>query len=137
MNWNGCITQLDPTEDERGVGFKGRYNLADATTADLVIGGWDIRPTPLGDALYESRVLDYDLVRQVRNQMNKIEILKGIYNPSFVGESQHATATHIVEDATTFFEKVQHLRKDIRDFIQTNEIETSNRIASKSLCRLI
>lgn len=32
------------------------------------VGGdrWDIRATPLGDALYESHVLDYDLVRQVR-----------------------------------------------------------------------
>lgn len=27
---------------------------------------WDIRDTPLGDALYECHVLDYDLVRQVR-----------------------------------------------------------------------
>lgn len=26
---------------------------------------WDIRDTPLGDALYECHVLDYDLVRQV------------------------------------------------------------------------
>ena len=58
-NWNGCISQLEP--QERGVGFKGRYDLADATTA--AIGGWDIRPTPLGDALYESRVLQHDLVR--------------------------------------------------------------------------
>jgi hypothetical protein len=29
-------------------------------------GRWDIRPTPLGEALYECHVLDYDLVRQVR-----------------------------------------------------------------------
>ena len=51
-NWNGCVTQLGPRGDHGGVGFKGRYALADAT--DAAVGGWDIRPTPLGDALYES-----------------------------------------------------------------------------------
>ena len=117
--WNGCVTQLEPRGG--GVGFKGRYPLADATHA--VIGGWDIRPTPLGDALYASRVLDYDLVRQVREEMNEMKILKGIYDPSFLGESQYATATHIVTGATTFFEKVEHLRKDIRSFIEKNNID--------------
>ena len=118
-NWNGCITQLEPRGG--GVGFKGRYDLADATTA--AIGGWDIRPTPLGDALYNCRVLDYDLVRQVRSEMNKIPILPGVYDASFLGESQHATATHTVANATTFFDKVQHLRRDIRKFIKTSEID--------------
>ena len=118
-NWNGCVTQLEPRGG--GVGFKGRYALADATTA--AVGGWDIRPKPLGDALYECRVLDYDLVRQVRDDMNNMEILKGVYDASFLGESQHGTATHIVTSATTFFDKVEHLRKDIRTFIETNKVD--------------
>lgn len=117
--WNGCITQLPPKGG--GVGFKGRYALADATNA--AIGGWDIRPTPLGDALYESRVLDYDLVRQVRDDMNGMEIMKGIYDASFIGESQHETATHIVNGLNSFFEKVEHLRKDIRSFKSKNNID--------------
>lgn len=118
-NWNGCITQIPPKGG--GVGFKGRYELANATTA--AISGWDIRPTPLGDALYESRVLDYDLVRQVREEMNDMPILKGVYDASFLGESQHATATHIVDPNLTLLQKVEHLRKDIRQFIQVNNVD--------------
>jgi len=37
--------------------------------AEMSIGGWEVRETKLGDALYESRVLDYDLVRQVRRDV--------------------------------------------------------------------
>ena len=55
--------------------------------------------------------------------MNNMEILKGVYDASFLGESQHGTATHIVTSATTFFDKVEHLRKDIRTFIETNKVD--------------
>jgi myo-inositol-1-phosphate synthase len=117
--WNGCITQLLPKGG--GVGFRGRYDLADAAVSE--VGGWDIRPTPLGDALYNSRVLEYDLVRQVRDEMNQIHIMKGIYDSSFLGESQYDTATHIVTGLTTLAEKVEHIRKDIRNFIVEKEID--------------
>lgn len=118
-NWNGCITQLEPRG--RGVGFKGRFDLSDVSKA--AISGWDIRPTPLGDALYNSRVLDYDLVRQVRNEMNTIDIWKGVYDASFLGESQHGTAKNIITDATTFLEKVRQIRLDIRNFIKSHGID--------------
>jgi myo-inositol-1-phosphate synthase len=55
--------------------------------------------------------------------MNKMEILKGVYDESFLGESQHPTATHIVTDASTFLEKVEHIRLDIRDFIKNNSVD--------------
>jgi myo-inositol-1-phosphate synthase len=119
-NWNGCITQLSGL----GVGYKDRYpSLANVTTA--AVSGWDIRPTKLGDALYNCRVLDFDLVRQVRRDMNEIAVLPGIYESSFLGETQHATATHIVSIGTSktcWLEKVEHLRNDIRTFIQANEV---------------
>lgn len=118
-NWNGCITQLEPRGG--GVGFKGRFALADASEA--VFGGWDIRPTPLGDALYDCRVVEYDLVRQVREEMNGMGIMKGVYDASFLGESQYATATHIVEGLEGFFAKVEHIRKDIRSFIEKNSVD--------------
>lgn len=120
-NWNGCITQLEPRGIHGGVGFKGRYPLADAGTA--AVGGWDIRSTRLGDALYSSRILDYDLVRQVRDDMNAIPVWKGVYDESFLGESQHESATNIVTDATTFFEKVELIRRDIREFINTQGVD--------------
>mmetsp|Transcript_1547 Transcript_1547/g.2279 ORF Transcript_1547/g.2279 Transcript_1547/m.2279 type:complete len:480 (-) Transcript_1547:1950-3389(-) len=120
-NWNGCITQLEQRGVHGGVGFKGRYPLADVTTA--AVGGWDIRPTPLGECLYTSRILDYDLVRQVRDEMNAIQILKGVYDDSFLGETQHKTATNIVTGQKSFRDKVDHLRKDIRNFISENGVD--------------
>jgi len=118
-NWNGCITQLPPKGG--GVGFSGRYELADATTA--AVGGWDIRSKPLGDALYESRILDYDLVRQVRDEMNTIPIWKGIYDASFLGESQYETATNIVTHKTNWKDRIEHLRLDIRNFKSQHNID--------------
>ena len=120
-SWNGCITQLEPKGLHGGVGFKGRYDLADATMSE--VGGWDIRSTPLGEALYSSRVLEYDLVRQVRDEMNQITIMKGIYDSTFLGESQLNTATHTVTGMNTFAEKVEHIRGDIRNFIDAKGID--------------
>ena len=115
-NWYGCITQIPPRGVHGGVGFKGRYPLADV--AQAAIGGWDVRDTPLGQALYNSRVLNYDLVRQVREEMDGFEIMPGVFDPSFVGETQHATATNVVNanDAATWGSKVNRLRSDIRHF---------------------
>lgn len=77
-------------------------------------GRWDIRPTLLGDALYDSHVLDYDLVSKVRDYMNsEVSILKGVWSPSFIGESQHATATHVVPPMT-HSQSLEHLQEDIR-----------------------
>eukprot|EP00977_Amphora_coffeiformis_P009744 scaffold2246_cov162-Amphora_coffeaeformis.AAC.3 len=119
-NWKGCITQIPPRGVSGGCGFQGRFDLANASHA--AIGGWDIRSKALGDALYECRVLDYDLVRQVRDDLNQWPILKGMYDASFVGETQHATATHIVTHCTTWMDKVNHIRQDIRAFIQEHQV---------------
>jgi myo-inositol-1-phosphate synthase len=120
-NWNGCITQLEPKGVHGGVGFKGLYELSDAGNA--AVGGWDIRSTPLGEALYESRILDYDLVRQVRDELNGIPVWRGLYDESFLGESQHKTATNIIKDANTYLEKVTRIREDIRRFIIDENVD--------------
>lgn len=58
-NWGGCITQLEPKGIHGGVGFRGLYDLADAK--DAAVGGWDIRPTPLGEALYQVKTIPFFL----------------------------------------------------------------------------
>jgi len=120
--WKGCITQPQG-ETNTSCPYSKEYNLALASKA--AIGGWDIRSTPLGDALYDCKVVDYDLVRKVRDEMNAFPIMKGVYNAEFLGESQHATATHIVNpvvDGTTtsysysWMDLVNSVRKDIQTF---------------------
>lgn len=111
-NYLGCITQL-PSKGGSG-GYRERYPLADAN--DAAIGGWDIRPTPLGEALYNARILDFDLVRQVREEMDALRLLPGVWDPDFIGESQHASATHVVGDGDSQQGRLERLRMDIQEF---------------------
>ncbi|KAL7440836.1 hypothetical protein ACHAXH_008982, partial [Discostella pseudostelligera] len=116
-NWFGCLTQIPSRGIHGGVGYRGRVpGLADANNA--IVGGWDIRPTKLGQALYDCRVLEPDLVRQVRNDMDQLEIMAGVWDPSFIGESQHATATHVVsgEDNASTRTRLDRIRRDIRNW---------------------
>ena len=104
-NCLGCITQVGALADQ--------YTFA--PFSELVVGGWDVVPTKLGDALYRSRVLDYDLVRQVRDEMDGMPVMRGVWDPEFYGDSQAAGATHIAPEATRL-EQLARLREDIRSF---------------------
>jgi len=90
----------------------------------LVFGGQDIRPTKPGDALLRDQILDYDLVRQIKDDMNKVKVFRGLYDPRFIGSSQHETATHILtkEEAPSVSEALKCLRADIRYFKWRNGV---------------
>ena len=103
----GCITQ---------VGTLARQHPEFAAFGEVAVGGWDVVPTGLGDALYASRILDYDLVRQVRDEMNEWPVMKGVFDPGFVGDSQHAGATHVRDDVQTRAEQLAAIRADIMRF---------------------
>jgi len=115
-NYNGCITQIPQRGIHGGVGYSDRLDgLACANTA--AVGGWDIRPTKLGDALAQQQILDYDLVRRVREEMNGVEVMRGVYDAAFIGGSQHATATHTRGDCRSSTKRaVETIRTDIREF---------------------
>lgn len=123
-NYNGCITQLNQRGVHGGVGFRDKIpGLADANMA--AIGGWDIRPARLGDALFQGQILDYDLVRQVRDEMNsKYAVFKGYYDPRFIGTSQHEGATHVLTDkeVPNADEALKSIRADIRYFKWKNGV---------------
>lgn len=122
-NYNGCITQLNSKGKFGGVGFKDRISgLADVSMA--AVGGWDIRPAKLGDALLDAQILDYDLVRQVQDEMNKVKVFRGVYDPRFIGSSQHKMATHVLsnDEASNDSEALKCLRADIRYFKWRNGI---------------
>lgn len=129
-NWFGCLTQIGPRGVHgRGVGFRGRYNTDDEVEPlcdanEMALGGWDIRPTKLGQALYDCRVLEPDLVRQVRDEMDGCDFMEGVWDPSFIGETQHPTATHVVkgDDDKSSRTRVERIRKDIRTWKESNGV---------------
>lgn len=123
-NWFGCLTQIAPRGVHGGVGFRGRVPGL-AAAEDAVVGGWDIRATKLGQALYDSRVLEPDLVRQVREEMDETEVMAGVWDPSFIGESQHETATHVVKGDDDFSTRTRlaRIRRDIRTWKDKNHVQ--------------
>jgi myo-inositol-1-phosphate synthase len=122
-NYYGCITQINQRGVYGGVGYKDKVKgLANANMA--AVGGWDIRSTKPGDALLQAQILDYDLVRQVKDEMNKTKIFRGVYDSRFIGTSQHETATHVLKqsEAANDSEALKCLRADIRYFKWRNGV---------------
>ena len=122
-NYNGCITQLKQRGIHGGVGYADKIRgLADASMA--AVGGWDIRPARLGDALLSHQILDYDLVTGVRSEMNDTKVFRGYYDPRFIGSSQHEDATYTLteREAPTASEALKSIRADIRYFKWRNGV---------------
>jgi myo-inositol-1-phosphate synthase len=84
----------------------------------------DIRSTKPGDALLEAHILDYDLVKQLQEEMNKVKLFRGLFDPRFIGTSQHETASYILteQEANSDAEALKCLRADIRYFKWRNGV---------------
>ena len=66
----------------------------------------DMTTTRLGDALLESQILDYDLVRQLKEEMNKLKVFRGYSNNKEEEEEGDEPASEVI----------QWIRSDIRYF---------------------
>lgn len=112
-NYNGCLTQTPPYNEK----LKG---LAQVSMA--AVGGWDVTCSKLGNALLEHQVLDYDLARQVQEEMNKTRVFKGYYDERFSSHhSANNTATHVLQEKEAS-EALKYLRADIRYFKWRNGV---------------
>lgn len=89
---------------------------------DIVFGGWDINGADLAEAMERAKVLDYDLQRQLVPYMKKIKPLPSIYYPDFIAANQQDRADHLIPGDSKK-SHVEHIRKDIRDFKQNNNLD--------------
>ncbi|KAF5316993.1 hypothetical protein D9611_003480 [Ephemerocybe angulata] len=90
---------------------------------DLVLGGWDISGVPMDKAMSRSKVLDYDLQRQVAPHMALLgKPLPSIYYPDFIAANQETRADNLIpgDDKQEHLEKI---RGDIRKFKQDNQLD--------------
>lgn len=90
---------------------------------DLVLGGWDISGIPMDKAMSRSKVLDYDLQRQVAPHMALLgKPLPSIYYPDFIAANQEARADNLIpgEDKQAHLDQI---RADIRKFKKDNELD--------------
>lgn len=88
---------------------------------NLVLGGWDISSMSLGDSLLRSRVLEPDLIRQVKPLMDQMKPLPSVYSPSFIASNQSDRADNVIGGSRS--EQLERIRKDIRDFKVINRLD--------------
>ncbi|CUS14082.1 unnamed protein product [Tuber aestivum] len=81
---------------------------------DLVLGGWDISGMNLADAMDRAAVLEPDLKRQVRKEMQDMVPLPSVFYPDFIAANQEDRADNVLKG--TKEEHVEMIRGDIRKF---------------------
>ncbi|KAI9024311.1 hypothetical protein CLU79DRAFT_100884 [Phycomyces nitens] len=126
-NYFGSLTQASTVR--LGVSAEGEdiyvplsQMLPMVNPTDLVIGGWDISGLSIGDAMERAQVLEYDLQRQVRDELAALKPLPSIYYPDFIAANQSDRADNLLPGN----DKRQHcdkIRKDIRDFKTANSLD--------------
>lgn len=125
-NWYGSITQSSTTKigisgsKEIYIPLKEILPLVDPN--DLVISGWDISSLNLADAMKRAQVLDVDLQKKLYEHMKKIVPLPGIYYEDFIALNQKQRADNILQGKNKL-EHLEKIRKDIRDFKETNKLD--------------
>ncbi|KAI8078082.1 uncharacterized protein B0P05DRAFT_123061 [Gilbertella persicaria] len=89
---------------------------------DLVLGGWDISGKNLAESMERAQVLEYDLQRQVYDDMAKMVPLPSIYYPDFIAANQEDRADNLIPGSDKRAH-VDQIRKDIRDFKAANQLD--------------
>lgn len=89
--------------------------------SDIVIGGWDISSMSIGDALIRSRVLEPDLIRQVKPELDKMKPLPSIFDSCFVASNQASRADNVLSGPK--LAQIDQICADIEDFKRTNGLD--------------
>ena len=88
---------------------------------DLVIGGWDISSTNMGDAMKRAQVLDITLQQQLYYYMRDIVPLPSIYYPDFIAANQYERANNLLYGSKS--EQLDSIRNQIRNFKKCNDLD--------------
>jgi len=86
---------------------------------DLVFGGWDLYPDDAYASARNARVLDRDLLEELRPELEAIQPWKGLYDPRFV---RRLEATHCLP-AGSHAASVERVERDIVRFRKTTGAE--------------
>lgn len=81
---------------------------------DLVITGWDISGHNLFQACKRAKVLEPALLNQMKEQLEAMQPMSGVYTPRHVASNQADRADNVFTG--TNLEKVAKLRADIQAF---------------------
>ncbi len=88
---------------------------------DLVIGGWDISGMDMFNATIRARVLEPDLIRQLKEDLSQIKPLPAVFNLEYVAPNQKDRADNVKKGTNR--ELVDQLREDIKNFKAKNHLD--------------
>ncbi|OQR80268.1 inositol-3-phosphate synthase 1-A-like [Tropilaelaps mercedesae] len=81
---------------------------------DLIVDGWDISKMNLGDSMKRAKVLEWDLQRQLYDQMKDMVPRKAVYATNFIAANQEARADNVYLGLTKQKE-LEKIRADLCD----------------------
>lgn len=87
----------------------------------LVVGGWDISSMNIADACDRAQVLEPTLIERLAPQMSSLKPLPSIFDPNFIASNQSDRADNVIQG--TKREQLEQVRKDIRQFKESNKLE--------------
>ena len=90
-----------------------------ANLENLVFGGWDVYEDNVYEAALNARVLDANLLRDVREELQAIKPMRAAFDHNYV---KNLTGTY-VKDAATRYELAQEVMQDIKNFKATNNCD--------------
>jgi len=88
---------------------------------DMVLGGWDISGLNMAEAMERSKVLDFELQKQLVPYMKSLVPLPGIYDPDFIAANQESRADNIIKGNRQ--QQMEAIREHIRQFKQENKVD--------------
>lgn len=89
-----------------------------ANLEDLVFGGWDVYPDNVYEAAMNARVLDANLLRDVRDELQVIKPMRAAFDKNYV---KNLTGTYVKEG--TKHELALQVMDDIKNFKATNNCD--------------
>ena len=88
---------------------------------DIVLGGWDISPDNLAVAMEKAKVIDYDLQKNLIQEMEKLKPLPSIYYEDFIAANQSTRATNLLKG--TKQNNLNDIRNQIKEFKSSNNLD--------------
>lgn len=78
---------------------------------DFVISGWDISRLNMYEACHRARVLEPDLIRQLKGDLEKIMPMEAAFRGDFIASNQASRADNVLNGTNE--EIITKLREDI------------------------
>lgn len=108
-----------PTLEDVYTPIKNLLPIVDPT--ELVVGGWDISSLDMYQATKRAKVLEPDLIRQLKDELSAMKPLPAIFNISYIASNQEDRADNVKEGTNR--ELIEQVREDIRKFKETNGLD--------------